>query len=98
MSGVVESVGPSVQQQVVEYVVKIASRCNLSCDHCYVYRDPDRGWLAKPLFIEPSTARAAAGRIAATGVRVLTDTFTARQARGEGRFRPDKLPYLASRP
>jgi uncharacterized protein len=64
MSGVVESVGPSVQQQVVEYVVKIASRCNLSCDHCYVYRDPDRGWLAKPLFIEPSTARAAAGRIA----------------------------------
>ena len=37
---------------------------------------------------------AAAGRIAATGVRVLTDTFTARQARGEGRFRPDKLPYF----
>jgi len=27
-------------------------------------------------------------------VRVLTDTFTARQARGEGRFRPDKLPYF----
>jgi acetolactate synthase-1/2/3 large subunit len=39
-------------------------------------------------------AIAAAGRIAATGVRVLTDTFTARQARGEGRFRPDKLPYF----
>ena len=37
---------------------------------------------------------AAAGRLAALGVRVLTDTFTARQARGEGRFRPDKLPYF----
>ena len=39
-------------------------------------------------------ALAAAGRLAAHGVRVLTDTFTARQARGEGRFRPDKLPYF----
>ncbi|MBO9706864.1 MAG: acetolactate synthase large subunit [Caulobacter sp.] len=39
-------------------------------------------------------ALAAAGRVAASGVRVLTDTFTARQARGEGRFRPDKLPYF----
>ncbi|MFT4253686.1 MAG: acetolactate synthase large subunit [Caulobacter sp.] len=37
---------------------------------------------------------AAAGRLAALGIRVLTDTFTARQARGEGRFRPDKLPYF----
>jgi acetolactate synthase-1/2/3 large subunit len=37
---------------------------------------------------------AAAGRLAAAGVRVLTDTFTARQVRGEGRFRPDKLPYF----
>ena len=37
---------------------------------------------------------AAAGRLAAQGIRVLTDTFTARQARGEGRFRPDKLPYF----
>ena len=37
---------------------------------------------------------AAAARLAALGIRVLTDTFTARQARGEGRFRPDKLPYF----
>jgi acetolactate synthase-1/2/3 large subunit len=37
---------------------------------------------------------AAAGRLAAVGVRVLTDTFTARQSRGEGRFRPDKMMYF----
>jgi acetolactate synthase-1/2/3 large subunit len=54
---------------------------------------------AKPVLLLGSgacgeAAIAAAGRIAATGVRVLTDTFTARQARGEGRFRPDKLPYF----
>jgi len=37
---------------------------------------------------------AAAGRLAVVGVRVLTDTFTARQSRGEGRFRPDKMMYF----
>ncbi|MFN3856799.1 MAG: acetolactate synthase large subunit [Caulobacter sp.] len=37
---------------------------------------------------------AAAGRIAATGVRVLIDTFVARLARGEGRFAPDKMLYF----
>lgn len=35
-----------------------------------------------------------AGRIAATGVRVLTDTFVSRQARGAGRFAPDKMMYF----
>jgi uncharacterized protein len=49
---------------VVEYVIKVASRCNLACDHCYVYDDPDRGWLAKPVMMDPATARAAARRIA----------------------------------
>jgi acetolactate synthase-1/2/3 large subunit len=36
----------------------------------------------------------AAARIAATGVRVLHDTFAPRLARGGGRFRPRPLPYL----
>lgn len=37
---------------------------------------------------------AAAGRIAATGVRILTDTFVARHARGAGRFAPDRMMYF----
>src|SRR6185295_15746026 len=37
---------------------------------------------------------AAAGRIAAAGIRVLTDTFIARQARGAGRFFPDRMMYF----
>lgn len=58
------------------------------------------GFAKKPVLLLGSgacgeAALAAAGRLAAHGVRVLTDTFTARQARGEGRFRPDKLPYFA---
>lgn len=36
----------------------------------------------------------AAGRLAAAGVRVLTDTFVARQARGAGRFAPDRMMYF----
>jgi acetolactate synthase I/II/III large subunit len=39
-------------------------------------------------------ALAAAGRIAGRGVRVLTDTFIARQGRGAGRFAPDRMAYF----
>jgi acetolactate synthase-1/2/3 large subunit len=39
-------------------------------------------------------ALAAAGRIAGAGVRVLTDTFIARQPRGAGRFAPDRMMYF----
>jgi acetolactate synthase-1/2/3 large subunit len=35
-----------------------------------------------------------AGRLAAAGVRVLTDTFIARQPRGAGRFAPDRMMYF----
>jgi acetolactate synthase I/II/III large subunit len=37
----------------------------------------------------------AAGRIAATGVRVLHDTLPTRIARGGGRFRAQPLPYIS---
>src|SRR5260221_8622657 len=40
------------------------------------------------------TALAAAGRLAAHGIRVLTDTFIARQPRGAGRFAPDRMMYF----
>ena len=40
------------------------------------------------------TALAAAGRIGGRGVRVLTDTFIARQGRGAGRFSPDRMAYF----
>ncbi|QUD86158.1 acetolactate synthase large subunit [Phenylobacterium montanum] len=38
---------------------------------------------------------AAAGRLAAHGIRVLTDTFVARQPRGGARYSPDRMPYFA---
>lgn len=36
----------------------------------------------------------AAGRLSAAGVRVLNDTFIARQPRGAGRFSPDRMMYF----
>lgn len=38
---------------------------------------------------------AAASRLKAAGIMVLTDTFVTRQARGAGRFAPDRLQYFA---
>jgi acetolactate synthase-1/2/3 large subunit len=37
---------------------------------------------------------AAAGRLKAAGIRVMIDTFVARQARGAGRFMPDRMLYF----
>jgi len=54
---------------IAEYVLKVASRCNLACDHCYVYGDPDRGWLRRPTVMDLATVRAAAIRIAEHAAR-----------------------------
>lgn len=54
---------------VSQYVLKISSRCDLSCDHCYVYEHADQSWLHKPKVLAEATARQAAVRISehATG-------------------------------
>lgn len=33
------------------FVIKIASRCNLNCDYCYVYNGKDDSWKQKPKFL-----------------------------------------------
>jgi uncharacterized protein len=48
---------------ITEYVVKVASRCNLSCDYCYVYTMADQSWRTRPLFPTPETVTATAHRI-----------------------------------
>ena len=55
---------------------------------------------SKPVVIINGTALTEAGlaqaaRVKAAGVRVLTDTFFPRQARGAGRFVPDRMQYFA---
>ncbi|WP_433384629.1 FxsB family cyclophane-forming radical SAM/SPASM peptide maturase [Actinoplanes sp. CA-142083] len=46
------------------YVLKVASRCDLACDHCYVYEHADQSWRGRPPFMTPATASVAAARIA----------------------------------
>jgi uncharacterized protein len=49
---------------VSHYVLKASSRCDLACDHCYVYEHADRSWRQKPKVIDGATVVQAARRIA----------------------------------
>jgi uncharacterized protein len=44
-------------------VLKIASRCNLDCDYCYMYSLADTSWLVQPRFISPSIYLTLAARL-----------------------------------
>ena len=46
-----------------EFVFKVASRCNLACDYCYVYTGPDQTWRQRPTRMRPASIDAAAMRI-----------------------------------
>jgi uncharacterized protein len=48
---------------ITEYVLKVASRCNLSCDYCYVYTMADQSWRNRPKFPSRETVAATARRI-----------------------------------
>ena len=54
---------PSIQVPLQEFVLKVASRCNLACDYCYVYTGPDQTWRSQPTRMSPPTIEAAARRI-----------------------------------
>jgi uncharacterized protein len=47
-----------------EFVLKVASRCDLACDHCYVYEGPDQSWRGRPLTMPDEVISQTARRIA----------------------------------
>ncbi|MFC9808750.1 FxsB family cyclophane-forming radical SAM/SPASM peptide maturase [Streptomyces griseoaurantiacus] len=47
-----------------QFVIKVHSRCDLRCDHCYVYTHADRSWRGRPVTMSEDTLRLAAARIA----------------------------------
>jgi uncharacterized protein len=47
-----------------EFIVKVHSRCDLSCDYCYMYEMADQSWRAQPRAMSPETAEFTARRIA----------------------------------
>ncbi|WP_405879592.1 radical SAM/SPASM protein FxsB, inactivated metallohydrolase extension form [Streptomyces sp. NBC_01136] len=48
-----------------QLVLKVHSRCDLACDHCYVYEHADQSWKGRPAFISEETLAAVAHRFAA---------------------------------
>src|SRR6185295_3904664 len=64
--GPVTAVGlPAGGWPISQYILKVHSRCDLACDHCYVYEHADQGWRRQPIRMDRSTVAAAAKRIAA---------------------------------
>jgi uncharacterized protein len=47
-----------------QFVLKVHSRCDLACDHCYVYEHADQSWRGRPHAMALDTVRVAATRIA----------------------------------
>ncbi len=47
-----------------QFVLKVHSRCDLACDHCYVYEHADQSWRGRPKAISDATASRVAQRIA----------------------------------
>ena len=61
-----------------QFVLKVHSRCDLACDHCYVYEHADQSWRGRPKVIASATVAKTAERIAEharqhdlSGVRVV---------------------------
>lgn len=47
-----------------QVVLKVHSRCDLACDHCYIFEHADQSWSGRPFAIAPRTAAQAARRVA----------------------------------
>jgi uncharacterized protein len=47
-----------------QFVLKVHSRCDLACDHCYVYQGADQSWRGRPMAMSGATIARTARRIA----------------------------------
>jgi len=46
-----------------EFIMKVHSRCDLSCDYCYMYEMADQSWRSQPRAMSPEIAELTARRI-----------------------------------
>ena len=54
----------SPPQGISQFVLKVHSRCDLACDHCYVYEHADQSWRNQPRKMARRVVKRAAERIA----------------------------------
>ncbi|PPK67609.1 FxsB family cyclophane-forming radical SAM/SPASM peptide maturase [Actinokineospora auranticolor] len=47
-----------------QFILKVHGRCNLACDHCYVYTMADQRWRGRPRAMSARTVERTAARIA----------------------------------
>jgi uncharacterized protein len=47
-----------------QFVLKVHSRCDLACDHCYVYEHADQSWRGRPKELTSSAAAQISRRVA----------------------------------
>lgn len=47
-----------------QFVLKVHSRCDLACDHCYVYQSADQSWRGRPMAMSDEAIAWTAQRIA----------------------------------
>ncbi|SPF05275.1 Anaerobic sulfatase-maturating enzyme [Streptomyces sp. MA5143a] len=58
------------RQTIQQLVLKVHSRCDLACDHCYVYEHADQSWRGRPIVI----AEHVVGQVARRLAEYVTDT------------------------
>jgi len=62
--------------RIRQFVLKVASRCNLNCSYCYVYNKGDASWRDRPAVMSNAVFSAAIGRIAEYCVSSGSKTIT----------------------
>jgi uncharacterized protein len=56
-------VGKLFRRPFYTFLLKVASRCNLDCDYCYIYHLADQSWREQPRFMSEEIALQTAQRI-----------------------------------
>ncbi|MET7440365.1 FxsB family cyclophane-forming radical SAM/SPASM peptide maturase, partial [Streptomyces sp. NPDC005568] len=57
-----------------QFVLKMHSRCDLACDHCYVFEHADQSWQGRPMVASDEVLKATAERIAEHAAAHRLDT------------------------
>ena len=57
-----------------QFVLKVHSRCDLACDHCYVYEAADQSWRGRPMAMSDEVISRTAQRIADHAASHALDT------------------------
>jgi uncharacterized protein len=66
--------GQVVLTPLSQFVLKVHSRCDLACDHCYVYEAADQSWRGRPMAISDEVISRTAQRIAEHAASHALDT------------------------